>query len=181
MANGITRTLSLSLQGKGVRHSVWQASMHLLIKRRRSHHENARGQSMIRLPSRAWPCVNILPRTAENTLSPTSNFIDLSGSFGGSPPLPYGRPLPTTKDIYDMPDEQVRVSCDQLARYKLTICRNRWIGNHLRATPPLSIRSRVNPNKCGIPTHPREEQNTAFGLEQAHDSTTPFLMPNLSS
>ncbi|KAE9363286.1 hypothetical protein N431DRAFT_357418 [Stipitochalara longipes BDJ] len=45
--------------------------------------------------------------TVDNPLSPTSTFIDLSGSFGSSPPLPWDHTLPVPRDIYDMPDEQV--------------------------------------------------------------------------
>ncbi|PMD47062.1 hypothetical protein L207DRAFT_575866 [Hyaloscypha variabilis F] len=44
--------------------------------------------------------------TIQNPLSPTSNFIDLSESFGSSPPLPWDHNLPPSRDIYDMPDEQ---------------------------------------------------------------------------
>jgi hypothetical protein len=50
-----------------------------------------------------------LLRTAESTLSTTSNFVDLSASFGNSPTLPWDRILPTNRDIYDVPEEQVRI------------------------------------------------------------------------
>lgn len=50
---------------------------------------------------------NIVHRTVDNRLSPSSTFIDLSGSLASSPTLPWDHTLPTTRDIYDIPDEQV--------------------------------------------------------------------------
>lgn len=58
---------------------------------------------------RAVSGAHTLLRTVETTLSSTSNFIDLSASSGGSPTLPWDSTLPPSKDIYDVPDEQVRV------------------------------------------------------------------------
>jgi hypothetical protein len=81
----------------------------LLIKPARSLHSDARGQSEIPCVRVDFGfCTNKIHRSTEKPLSPMSSFIDLSGTFSGSPTLPWNQTLATDKDIYDVPDEHVR-------------------------------------------------------------------------
>jgi len=122
------------------------ASMPFLIKAPGTLHENARGQSMMPfIFTKSISNADLFSRTAENIPSPNPSFIDLSGSFGSSPTLPWDHTLPASKDIYDIPDEQVRFRHKLLVLQKLTINRNHRL--HVGFKPYLLSSLKTDSNR----------------------------------
>ncbi len=109
-----------------MQHNVWQVATPLPRRDPRSLHTNLYDQSKIPFEYLEYhPDAYVSFRNAENRFSPTSNFIDISGSFDASPTLPWDHKLPPSRDIYDIPEEEVSVHDKVLVGRTLIYTRNR--------------------------------------------------------